>query len=275
MNTISNVLPGAVNIGSTGGLSASNNPPTQGSSQTIFTVPSGQTQHIHVGVPLNFPPSGVAPDGGSGGGVQIELPPVSIGMVDPQGVQIWPPVLPTTSREPPAPTTRSGPPPRINIHTRGGPLGRPPRVVIRQGQRPQHQYLPRGTNPLRPMNIQFNAPQSGNIRFGPPPPGAGHISVVGFRMEGVPVQVAGGAMPMAMGSGPVITPAQQQLYQQQMQQTGGSEGSQSSQQQQMGGSEGSQNSRQQQMGGSGGPQNSTQGDRWTPPPPPNDDMELD
>ena len=236
MNSISSALPQATAAGTSNAPPnepMSSVPPAQRSSQGNFTIHPGsafshhvgpiefgpggqisQTQHIHLGAVAVPPPGEIPPEGiqldAPLGGVPFALPPGAIPFVPPGNVRFGTPQV----------NIRLGPPQTSN-------RPRPPRTSNIQPGPP----LPR------------NHPRVGNIRFGPP-----HISVVGFRMEGVPMGMPGGAM--GMGQGPVITPAQQQLYQQHAQQ-------------QVGNGE-------QQNSATGG-----QRDSQEPPPHPNDDMELD
>ena len=243
MSSISGVLPQAAGVGVAAGpmgshpnTQPSSVPPAQGTSQTpprstfshhvgpIEIGPGGQisqTQHIHLGAVQVPPPGDIPPEG-----IQLEA-----------GLPFALPV----------PFVRPG-----NIHVR------PPQINIRfesprnrmahpNPGRPQTQsHLQRGAGRV----VQPRQALGANIRMGPPR--AGQISVVGFRMEGVPIHMAGGAA-LGLGNGPIITPEQQQLYQEHTQ--------------------------QQPPPDSGGQQNSAAGDQWNfpddPPPPPSDDMELD
>lgn len=249
LNTISNVLPQASTIvgGASGNSSQSDPinsvPPMQGSSQGNFTVPPvstfshhvgpiefgpggqiTQTQHIHLGTvpvamhaPGEIPPEGIQLDGPLGG-IPFAIPPGAIPFVPPGNVRFGAPQV----------NIQFGPPPAIH---RPGP--------------PQSSNIQQG--PLRPQS-RPSPPRAGNVRG---PPQTRHIRMVGFHMEEVPLSVPGGAMGMGMGmgNGPIITPAQQQLYQQ--------------------------HTAQQQMEAGG----QNEGEQWNnsqePPAHPDDDMELD
>ena len=204
-----------------------------------------QTQHIHVGpVPVAVPASGEIPPEGMQldaplGGIPLGLPPGAIPFVPP-GFGAPPQV--NIRFGPPQQTNNQPGPPQSSNTQPGAPQPHQP-VIIRFGRPPQA------------GNIR--GPQLGNIRFGPPRPG--QVSVVGFRMESVPIQgmgFPGGAVGMG-GDGPMITPAQQQLYQQHTQQQATAPG-----------------------GGGGGPrgqQNSSAGDQENSQDPSShtEDMELD
>jgi hypothetical protein len=247
LSSLSNVLPQAAGMASATGpmgphptIPPTSAPPAQGTSQTlpprstfshhmgpIEFGPGGQisqTQHIHLGTVQLPPPGDIPPEGiqldAPLSGLPFALPPGAIPFVGPGNIRFRPP--------------------QINIRFR------PPRS---QAANP---------NPSRPQHgagrVVIPRPAPGaNIRLGPPR--AGHISVVGFRMEGVPIHMSGGAA-LGLGNGPVITPEQQQLYQQHAQQQQAADDD-----------------------AGGGQQNSTEGGQWNfpddPPPPPSDDMELD
>ena len=240
MSSISNVLPQAAGVAAATGpmgthpnTQPSSVPLAQGASQTpprstfshhvgpIEIGPGGQisqTQHIHLGTVQVPPPGDIPPEGIQlGAGLPFALP---AGFVGPENIHIGPPQI----------NIRFQPPHNRMAHPNPG--------------RPRIQsHLQRGTGRI----VQPHQAPRANIRMGPPRPG--QISVVGFRMEGVPIHMPGGAA-LGFGNGPVITPEQQQLYQQHTQTTDG-----------------------------GGQQNPAAGGQWNfpddPPPPPSDDMELD
>lgn len=142
-----------------------------------------QTQHIHLGhMPIH--PVGDMPPGS----IQFNIPAGVPFNLSPGGIQIG--VSPGgNSTSTPQPTS-SVPQPR-GVH-----FGVPHAMNIRPAPHPS-------------VNTQPAGPLPGNIQFGAARPG--HISVVGFRMEGIPLP--GGVPPMG-DDGPIITPEQQQMYQQ-------------------------------------------------------------
>ena len=158
-------------------------------------------------------------------------------------------------------------PPQVNIHFGPPrPSNQAPQRSNQRARAPQ-QSPTRANNPAQGnVRVRGPLPSGGNIQFGGSPALGGgvrfrpahpsQIHVLGIRMEGVPIQVPAGGVFGGQG-GPIITPEQQQLYQQHTQQTSTR---------------------------SGGPQNSTSGESQTqqpqnppprPDPPTDEDMELD
>lgn len=220
MNSLSSVLPQAMGAGlaaAAGGQGSTTTP-----QQMNFTVPptSGGPTHIRMGMPMPMPSTSESGDPPRMGGYIGNLPFPFPGI--PANVRIGAPQV-NIHIGPPRPRNQA--PQSSNIRIPGAPPRQRPPFVFREPT----QVAP---------NIRTPQPQ---------------IQVVGIRMEGVPIQVPG-VMAGGFGGpgGLIITPEQQQLYQQHTQQNSG----------------GSNATGNQNMNTSPDPSN-------PPPQPPNDDMELD
>lgn len=202
----------------------------QGATQTTFSIPPmgsyshqvgpiqfgpggeiSQTQHIHLGQ-IPIPPVGDMPPGSIHfnipAGVPFNLSPGSMQFGFPPGGN------PTSTPQP----ASSAPQPPRGVH-----FGVPHAVNIRPAP---HHSVNIHPGPPHLVNPQPAVPLPGNIRFGAARPG--HISVVGFRMEGIPLPAVG--VPPTGDEGPFITPEQQQMYQQHSQQPPPDSGGQDPQQ---------------------------------------------